>query len=197
MYLYLDTSHFLALGLLNQKFEWVKYEKREQLQHSADIHALMHAMMNEAGVEALELSGVIVVNGPGSYTGIRLGEGIAQLFELSNIPVYAFHHYHVPKILGIESGEWVCHAFKGEVFRYEWHGDSESFDLMKASDWSQKASALYSHQPSGPWEKVAQDTCALIESGSKALFATIVAGKHRQEPYYFRPLDKEFKRSVE
>src|SRR5690606_11113743 len=197
MYLYLDTSHFLALGLLNQKFEWVSYEKREQLQHSADIHALIHKMLSDAKCEPLNLSGVVVVNGPGSYTGIRLGEGIAQLFDLSNIPVYAFHHYQVPKILGHESGEWVCHAFKGEVFRYEWQGDSEAFDLMKASDWTQKAPRVYSHQPVGPWENNAVDTCALIESGSSQLFSNIIANKQRQEPYYFRPLDKEFKRSVE
>lgn len=199
MYLYLDTSHFLALGLLDHEFSWLEYERREQLQHSADIHALIFKMLEKRETEALNLKGIIICNGPGSYTGIRLGEGIAQLFELGNIPVYSFHHYQVPKILDNNSYVWVSHAFKGEVFSYRWNGNDESYELTAASEWKPvDGETIFSHQPQGPWDKFDfKDTMHLIKQSAVALFGYVLSEKMRLEPYYFRPLDKEFKRSVE
>lgn len=197
MKLYLDTSHFLALGILSDNYEWLHFEKHEKLQHSGDIHLKIHQALQAVGCEALDLASVIICNGPGSYTGIRLGEGIAQLFELAKVPVYSFHHYQVPKILGFEQGEWVCHAFKREVFTYKWNGPTESSDLIAASDWKPSESKLFGHQPEGPWQDFElQFTTDLIQARAKELLGHVEQNKLRQDSYYFRPLDKEFKRSV-
>lgn len=197
MHLYLDTSHFLAIGLLDNELNWQHFEKREQLQHAGDIHARIHQILDKHGIEALDLSGVIICNGPGSYTGIRLGEGIGQLFELTSIPVYSFHQYEVPKILGVKKGQWVCHAFKREVFQYIWDGEQASSSLIAASDWQKGEHELYGHQPSGPWqEETLTFTTDLIEQNPKPIFEFVISNNIRREAYYFRPLDKEFKRSV-
>src|SRR5690606_33604247 len=101
-----------------------------------------------------ELNGLFVCNGPGSYTGIRLGEGIAQVFEMLNIPIYSFHHYKVPKLLGHESGQWSCHAFKGEIYNYLWDANSSEEQLVHASKWQPIHQQVFSNQPEGPWREV-------------------------------------------
>ena len=197
MHLYLDTSHFLSVGLLDDNLEWLHFEHHEKLQHSADIHAQIFEILKNFNVEALELKSVFLCNGPGSYTGIRLGEGIAQLFELSKIPVLSFHQYEIPKILGVTEGQWVCHAFKKEVFNYHWNDDKVWDELISADDWEKTSSALYTHQPIGPWQD--QDpmmTTQLLKENPKTIFSYLKDNNIRRESYYFRPLDKEFKRSV-
>ena len=197
MKLYLDTSHFLALGILSDDYEWLHFEKHEKLQHSGDIHSKIHQALEKVGTQALDLTSVIICNGPGSYTGIRLGEGIAQLFELAKTPVYSFHHYQVPKILGFDKGEWICHAFKREVFTHKWNEQEESNDLIAASEWKQSDLELFGHQPDGPWQDMGMlMTTDLIQARAKELLGYVEQNKLRQDSYYFRPLHKEFKRSV-
>lgn len=199
MHLYLDTSHFLALGLLDENFKWLHYEFHQKLQHSGDIHAQIHELLEKHQLETSKLNSLIVCNGPGSYTGIRLGEGIAQLFELAGIPVFAFHQFEVPYLLGTNSGAWVCHGFKREVFQYCWDDEQTEMDLIAADEWhAPKERPIFTHQPEGPWQEATPTfTTELVKERSVELFSTIVAKKWRREPYYFRPLDKEFKRSVE
>tara|TARA_R110002049_G_scaffold152444_1_gene316432 strand:- start:1661 stop:2257 length:597 start_codon:yes stop_codon:yes gene_type:complete len=197
MHLYLDTSHFLSIGLLNTELEWIHFDHDQKLQHSADIHAKIYQILESNNAEALNLSSVIICNGPGSYTGIRLGEGIAQLFELSQVPVYSFHQYEIPKILGYQIGHWVCHAFKKEVFNYIWKNEEVQDSLVTASDWASQSEHVFSHQPEGPWQS--SDfllTTELVQKQPKQIFEYIIGNKIRRESYYFRPLDKEFKRSV-
>lgn len=197
MHLYLDTSHFLSVGLLDDNFKWLHFEHHEKLQHSADIHAQIFEILKKFNVEALDLKSVFLCNGPGSYTGIRLGEGIAQLFELSQIPVYSFHQYEIAKILGVNEGQWVCHAFKKEVFNYFWNDEKVSSELIAADEWVKVTSALYTHQPSGPWESFKPIlTTELLRDNPAPIFGHLKNNKIRRESYYFRPLDKEFKRSV-
>ena len=53
MHLYLDTSHFLSIGLLNEDFTWLQFEHHEKLQHSADIHAQIFEILKEHNIEIL------------------------------------------------------------------------------------------------------------------------------------------------
>lgn len=198
MNLYLDTSHFLSIGILDDEFNWLHFERQLKLQHSADIHALIYQILEKNSTSAENIKSLFLCNGPGSYTGIRLGEGIAQVFELVGTKIYAFHHFEVPKILGVKKGEWICHAFKGEVFQYSWDNDSDEIKLMALASWSHEGRKLYSHQPEGPWQAhAAIDSSQLVEESAKALFSHLVSEQIRREPYYFRPLETEFKRSVE
>ena len=198
MYLYLDTSHFLTLGVLDERFEWLEFKEKNQLQHSADIHNLIYETLDQCQLKAKNLKGLFVCNGPGSYTGIRLGEGIAQVFELLNVPIYSFHHFKVPKMLGFKSGQWSCHAFKGEIFNFVWDETKEIDELISSADWKPLQRNVFSNQTEGPWivgqfEMIAN----VIKKSSKEFFPQLLNLKLREEPYYFRPLDKEFKRSVE
>ncbi len=197
MHLYLDTSHFLSIGLLNDELEWAHFEKNEKLQHSADIHARIYKILENHHIEALGLKSVIICNGPGSYTGIRLGEGIGQLFELSKIPVFSFHQYEIPQILGYQKGQWVCHAFKKEIFNYVWDEKNVKDSLVAADEWKPLCEEVFSHQTEGPWHLDGFIlTTELVHKKPKLIFEYILGHKIRRESYYFRPLDKEFKRGV-
>ena len=50
----------------------------EQKEHSSFIHPAIRSLMEEASMTAERLSAVSVMNGPGSYTGLRVGLSAAK-----------------------------------------------------------------------------------------------------------------------
>lgn len=58
--------------------------------YSAQLVPVVRAMLREQGIDAAALDTVVVVNGPGSFTGIRVGVSSAKgLAEALSIPVIA------------------------------------------------------------------------------------------------------------
>ena len=71
----------------------------------------LDSLLKKQGVEASDLLGVIVNNGPGSYTGIRVGEGLAKIFELDGTKVVSFLEHEAIALIS-ENGTWVANALK-------------------------------------------------------------------------------------
>ena len=88
-YLYIDTSSpFLYAGIVedNKLLSERKIELRENL--SKDALYEISEMMKEASKSPDSVDKIIVVNGPGSFTGIRIGLTIAKVYAWSkNIPI--------------------------------------------------------------------------------------------------------------
>ncbi|MFL9711239.1 tRNA (adenosine(37)-N6)-threonylcarbamoyltransferase complex dimerization subunit type 1 TsaB [Methylobacillus sp. Pita1] len=74
----LDTStEYLSLALLLDG----RFAERELLagqSHSQRILPLLRELLNEAGVGLRDLDGIAFGAGPGSFTGLRIGCGVAQ-----------------------------------------------------------------------------------------------------------------------
>ena len=65
-------------------------ETQEKNAHSARLTVMIEEVMQEAGLSYTSLSAVAVSMGPGSYTGLRIGAGVAKgLCYALNIPLIA------------------------------------------------------------------------------------------------------------
>src|ERR1700722_6440776 len=64
----------VALGLLNgQTLEVVEQIELEGRSYSATLVAAVSDLLRRAGVELKTLHAIVAVNGPGSFTGVRVG----------------------------------------------------------------------------------------------------------------------------
>lgn len=87
--LYIDTSSsYLYAGIVKDSNLLV--EVQEELGHNLSEVALpkIVEMFDKTNLSAKDINKIIVVNGPGSFTGIRVGLTIAKVFAWSlNIPI--------------------------------------------------------------------------------------------------------------
>ena len=84
MILYLDTSTsvlYCALYRNGEVFAYLKEPLGKEL--SKDALFLISEMFKKCDVEVTDIKKIIVVNGPGSFTGIRIGLTIAKIFAWS------------------------------------------------------------------------------------------------------------------
>jgi len=87
-YLALDASTeacSVALQVNGKTFS--RYELCPQ-SHSLHLLPMIDAVLKEAGIKLAELDGLVFGQGPGSFTGVRIGVGVAQGLAFSaNLPV--------------------------------------------------------------------------------------------------------------
>jgi tRNA threonylcarbamoyladenosine biosynthesis protein TsaB len=84
--------------------------------YSATLIAAVSELLHSAGIELRELGGIVVVNGPGSFTGVRVGlSAVKGLAEGTEIPVIALSRLEVlSRKSGVPSS--AINAHRGEVF---------------------------------------------------------------------------------
>ena len=81
-------------------------EDREQFTHAERVNVLVGELLEETGRSMKEMNAVAVGNGPGSYTGLRIGLSAAKGF------CYALG---IP-IMGVGSLDVLCMALQGSGF---------------------------------------------------------------------------------
>ena len=157
-------------------------------------------MLQKNDVPFENLSGIIFVAGPGSYTGIRLSEGMLQIFEWQKFSVYSFYHFDVPRMLGEVSGCWFSTAFKGEIFIHRWNDKNSTSKLVKSKDFmplietEELQGPFFTHFIKEDCFKIeVMQTTDMIKHNSHDLFSKIIGDQLRCSPYYFRRLEEEFR----
>jgi tRNA threonylcarbamoyladenosine biosynthesis protein TsaB len=193
--LYVDSTSGLTIGLLNSSYEWMDYKEFDHQKPSEVIHIEILNLLKKYSISLKECR-FIVNSGPGSYTGMRLGEGLAQVFEWDHFPVYSFHHFDVPKMMGITEGFWVTSAFKGQVFLYEWNvSKNENVQTLIDNPLFKIKNSKIGFTLSNTEEifQELQSTKNLIKDNQEIIFKHIVENKMRVSPFYFRTVDEEFK----
>jgi tRNA threonylcarbamoyladenosine biosynthesis protein TsaB len=92
--------------------------------YSADLVPKIHELLEEQGVALQDLEAVVVVHGPGSFTGVRIGVSSAKaLAEALNIPLLAVSRLAVlahragtdAAVLDAGRGEFYFRAKSGET----------------------------------------------------------------------------------
>ncbi|MFZ4714017.1 MAG: hypothetical protein ACOYL6_09910 [Bacteriovoracaceae bacterium] len=205
--LFLDTSHHLTLGLLNEKFQWLDYRKIEGGKTATDLHHNLYQMLTGHKLQLKNLSAAIQIAGPGSYTGMRVSDGLFQSLKLFGLNTHSIYHFDVPHLLGKSSGLWLSNAFKGEIFSVEWDGEQKNQNLMSEKDFISryedvKNTKLYTHHITAfsptfsLWVKQKSfcETSALIQDCSELLFPQIVQQNVYKPIFYYRPIEQEFKK---
>lgn len=207
--LFLDTTDRPICGLLDEQYRWINfYEEGKKGQTSSQLHTLIHHSLKEAKVKIWDLQGLFTVAGPGSYTGVRLGEGVAQVFEWQGFPTFSITHFEIPQLLYKEAGAFVTQAFKGEFFYLRWKGGEEKErQLLPWERWPHVIKAL--EEEDTPLFIVSKDQIPskfaadvkghkgqkvihIIRERGEELFPQVAEKKMRSPIYYFRHLHQEF-----
>ncbi len=122
IYLALDTatdSPSIALGSPEEPGEDLRVPSRREL--SREIDGVVASLLRRHGTPPGRLAGVLVADGPGSFTGLRIGIAFAKgLCRAANVPLLA-----APSLMGAaravaRGAEAVVaeyDALRGEVFR--------------------------------------------------------------------------------
>ena len=88
----IDTSTSCSVGLLHGK-QLFRRTSPEKLHAAQDVLVMVDAVVTEANLELSDLSAIVPVTGPGSFTGLRIGigavQGLSQALQLPVIPVSA------------------------------------------------------------------------------------------------------------
>lgn len=88
--LFLDTSSFLVnVTVLNNKTIIHTHTEKNDNKLSDRIFDIIEDCFEKSGIKGKDIERIFVVNGPGSFTGIRIGLTIAKTMAWSlKIPVY-------------------------------------------------------------------------------------------------------------
>ena len=78
MILFIDThAELITIALKNGKDLFIK-TKESEFSHSVFTMPMIESIFKENNLDVKDLKKIIVVNGPGSFTGIRIGVSIAK-----------------------------------------------------------------------------------------------------------------------
>jgi tRNA threonylcarbamoyladenosine biosynthesis protein TsaB len=175
--------------------------------YSATLVAAVAELLHSAQVELRELGGIIVVTGPGSFTGVRVGlSAVKGLAEGTEIPVVALSRLEVlSRKSGVPSS--ALNAHRGEVFlRLERMGSKPSEILagpreLRAIDPApvrvavcddEAAAILAAAWPGTQWVATPPPAAAdAIRLGEARLIAGAVADLALLDGHYLRRSDAE------
>jgi tRNA threonylcarbamoyladenosine biosynthesis protein TsaB len=201
-YLFIDSTYDLSLGVLDDGLNWLSFENfGGSLKASAIIQARTYELLNRHQIIPKNLKGVIIVNGPGFYTGLRLAEGFADVFSFFGVKHYSFYSYEIPKWCGFESGTWFTKAYRGEYFYYHWHQETSGQELLPLKDLESglKHPQIFIHSPASldtvcsGLIKNPIETTELLKKHPEKIFREVVGQGLRRESFYFRAPEDEFK----
>ena len=143
----IDTStSFLSLAVYHQT-HYVSRHVAANNQQSEYILPLIYELFVEAGVQTHDLGGIVYAQGPGAFTGLRIGIGVAQGLAvpfntpLMGIPCLDAVAYGVPQHFCVLAA---TDARMGEVF-YAWF---DTLNHRRLSDY-QVGKAVEIMLPSG------------------------------------------------
>lgn len=86
----MDTSHImLALGLIQDDTVIASVQKESWKRQSEDIFPCLISMMEEKNLRPDDIDQIVISEGPGSYTGVRIAMTIAKVFcAMKEVPLY-------------------------------------------------------------------------------------------------------------
>lgn len=199
-YLFIDSTYDLTLGVLDDGFKWLSFELIQGQKASAVIQKKAYELLEQHKIAPENLKGLIIINGPGFYTGLRLAEGFADVFTFFGIPQYSLYSYEIPKWCGFEKGTWFTKAYRGEYFLHHWDNVESSQALITAKDLKDvlPGLTLFIHSEGSldpaslEFIKNPVKTHDLLKTYPEIIFNEAIKYPKR-ESFYFRAPEDEFK----
>jgi tRNA threonylcarbamoyladenosine biosynthesis protein TsaB len=197
-YLFIDSTYDLTLGVLDDGFKWLSFERETGQKASAIIQRKAHVLLSKLDLAPETLKGIITVNGPGFYTGLRLAEGFSDVFTFFGVKQFSFYTYEIPFWCGHESGTWFTKAYRGEYFFYRWNQQEATQELRSSKELSIDEDLVFIHSDislddlSRSLIKKTIETHELLKKMPEKIFPHVLMGPKR-ELFYFRAPEDEFK----
>lgn len=90
--LHIDTSQESCNVAISNKIELLAFKEiKNGLKHAECLATLVQELLTEAKIEMQQLNAVALMQGPGSYTGLRIGTSFAKgICYALNIPLIAY-----------------------------------------------------------------------------------------------------------
>jgi tRNA threonylcarbamoyladenosine biosynthesis protein TsaB len=133
-YLFVDSTYDLSLGLLDSQLNWLSFERFEGKKASVVIQSKTFELLQKYKIKSTHLAGVFVISGPGFYTGLRLSQGLTDVFNFFSVKSYSFYSYEIPMWCGFTQGSWFTKAYRGEYFLYKWKENQTEKKLLSIED---------------------------------------------------------------
>jgi tRNA threonylcarbamoyladenosine biosynthesis protein TsaB len=199
-YLFIDSSYELTIGLLRDDFQWLSFESISGVKSSAIIQTKCLEIMDLHQKSIDEIKGIILVSGPGFYTGLRLAEGFSDIFKFFGHKIYSFYSFEIPLWCGHDQGVWFTKAYRGEYFLYSWkmdHFEQRLLSVKQLQDLETKEQFfIHSHLSlDDHCRNLIQDpiaTTELLKAFPQKIFPRVLSGINK-ESFYFRAPEDEFK----
>jgi len=196
LYLALDTATdvpSLALGTPRDPGPGIRIPGRREL--SRDLERVTAGLLADRGVGVAALSGVVVADGPGSFTGLRIGIAFAKgLCRARRLPLLA-----APSLLGAAwtavrgSGTALAEydALRGDVYRAAYRFGQGGVEVLLAP--ALAAAGSSADLPEGfAWAGAEQASAtSLLRLVGLSGGAHPVADPAGWEPFYGRPAEAE------
>lgn len=130
------TGAEASVAIINDQQEVFEEASTEKLNHLQNLMPMVDHLLTKCRLSIDDLSYIAVSEGPGSFTGIRIGvssaRALAQALELQTIsvPTLQSFAYHVPNYKGI-----ICPIFdarRSQVYggAYQWDENGECIEVV-------------------------------------------------------------------
>lgn len=87
--LFIDSHGELITVSLSNENELIKKEQESEYSHAKYLVPMIDELLKENNLRAENIEKIVAVNGPGSFTGLRIGLSVAKTMAYSlNVPIY-------------------------------------------------------------------------------------------------------------
>ena len=189
--LFIDTTEEIALGILGENLEFEEYCHFSNKYSASRIHFHLNNILQKHKIPLKDIKRLYVASGPGSYTGLRVTEGIAQIMKWQGKEVLSFYQFEIPFMAGVEQGVWISQAWKDELFVYSWKGREHLSELVPAPKY-EISGKEYSFGEKCRGVDVGSNR-KLLQKHASTIFTCITHRGEYLTPYYYRKVEQEFK----
>lgn len=87
--LFIDTHGELIIVALYNEDKLIKKEQISEYSHAVFLAPMIDSILKENNLTVRDIKDIVAVNGPGSFTGLRIGLSAAKTLAYSlNVPIY-------------------------------------------------------------------------------------------------------------
>lgn len=175
--LFIDTHTNKVTIILRNGDDDFKEEKISDKGHSGIVMPIIEGLFKRANLRPDDLDLIVVVNGPGSFTGVRIGVTIAKTMAYTkNIPVKSITSLEAYGVSSTSSGDIVMVEDPKGIY-------SARLESDKYVDYMYQKKADF-------WEYIEQSGYTVMESKELDLNKILeyVSGKDAENPHILNPI---------
>jgi len=199
----IDTSNYvLGIGLLDGDTVMGEYISNIKKNHSVRVMPAIQTLMNECSIKPGDLSKIVVAEGPGSYTGVRIGVTIAKTLAwtlkipmsgVSSLEVAAasagrYFNGYVSPFFDARRGQIYTGLYK---FDHQGIQTAKEDQLVMSADWVRTLNEMDSRILFTSNDLHLHENVIRAELGDKAVFAAITELNPRPAELAVLGKDKE------